>query len=141
MSVESDQLIIEQQESIRKDIVESQLLIGDLADVSVLLESYKSADLPGFVPGIQYLGKVCTFMRKVRGDGNCFYRSFLFGYLDILLKLYETGDEALVLKCTLERDRFLLIVKNSLAELVLLGYSEFTIECFYEVSSCDVNEE
>ena len=27
-----------------------------------------------------------TALRRVRGDGNCFYRSFLFGYLEQLLQ-------------------------------------------------------
>ena len=95
--------------------------------------SYKNADLPGFVPGIHYLARKYQTMRKIRGDGNCFYRAFLFGYLDILVRQHESGDVELVAKSEKERERIVSIAQNSLMELVEVGYSEFTIETFHEV--------
>ena len=33
-------------------------------------------------------------LRRVRGDGNCFYRSFLFGYLERLLQGIKSSGDA-----------------------------------------------
>lgn len=88
------------------------------------------SDSPGFVPGITYLtGKY--MMRKIRGDGNCFYRAFLFSYLEQLLRLHSTLPEV----AEVERKRFETIVLNSKDELVSLGFSEIAIETFHDVST------
>ena len=66
------------------EISQNQPLIGNLISPAILIGTeYKEDDYvsPGFIPGLQYLAK-SYLMRKVRGDGNCFYRSFLFAYLE-----------------------------------------------------------
>lgn len=128
-----DQLTIGQTEAIKDEIKSQQPLIDTLKEVSDLLDQYKDAELPGFAKGIVYLNSKYRGLRKVRGDGNCFYRSFLYGYLDILVKLNESQVEESVNIAKSERDRVLDIVKNSMNDLVAVGYSEFTIETFHEV--------
>jgi len=59
-------------------------------------------------------------VRKTRGDGNCFFRAFTFAYLESLI----TDKE--------EYDRFRKILTQSKEDLVKLGYSQFTIEDFYD---------
>ncbi|CAF1540439.1 unnamed protein product, partial [Didymodactylos carnosus] len=62
------------------------------------------------------LMKKYKYIRKTRGDGNCFYRAFGFGYLEQNLK-----NE-------LELDRFRKLVADLKDKLVQLGYQEFTVE-------------
>ena len=39
-----------------------------------------------FLAKIDRLGSLgYSYMRRTRGDGNCFYRAFVFGYLERLL--------------------------------------------------------
>ena len=134
MDENTDLQTMDQHAAIQKEITESQPLIGEQINVDELMDTYKDADLPGFVPGIEYLSKVCSSMRKVRGDGNCFYRAFLFGYLDILVKTHERGDDQSITEARTERDRVLLIARGSMAELMAVGYEEFAIDSFHEVS-------
>jgi ubiquitin thioesterase protein OTUB1 len=127
----TDQLTIEQVETIRSDIAAVQPLIGKLESVECLLEKYQDSTSPGFIPGIKYLSTAFQAMRQVRGDGNCFYRAMLFGYLENLLKLRQSnGNEE---RAQTELNRFTEIIKNSLQNLVNLGYPEFALEGFHEV--------
>lgn len=38
-----------------------------------------------FVVKIEQLSKSFSHLRRTRGDGNCFYRAFIFSYLEGLL--------------------------------------------------------
>lgn len=111
-------------------------MINVATSVLCLLEIYNSESSPGFVPGVHDIAKRFSSIRKVRGDGNCFYRAFLFGYLDNLLSYYLSakGDshDANIATATAERARVLTIAEKSMAELAELGYSEFAIEVFYD---------
>mmetsp|Transcript_28711 Transcript_28711/g.46434 ORF Transcript_28711/g.46434 Transcript_28711/m.46434 type:complete len:255 (-) Transcript_28711:1968-2732(-) len=60
-------------------------------------------------------------IRRVRGDGNCFFRGFMFRYLEILIE-----NEA-------ERKRVTELVRGSLDYLLLVGYEKVSIETFYDV--------
>jgi ubiquitin thioesterase protein OTUB1 len=64
------------------------------------------------------------------GDGNCFYRAFLFAYLEELLSLHHSGDEA---DAVLERDRMLSIARNSKDQLIALGYEEVAFDIFLDL--------
>lgn len=132
-------------------------LIGERTRVLVLRNEYLSSPLQGFVAGIDYLDHCYDGMRAIRGDGNCFYRAILFGNIHILLhfpldeihlqigfmeKLLEhflSGDQQLVKVAETERLRLIETVRCNYELLIALGYSEFTIEVFYEVvMSCNV---
>ena len=102
-------------------------MIGDLSSPLDLRPDYLSADAPGFLLGIDFLGTKYEAFRRVRGDGNCFYRAFLFSYLEQLHYHRET-DVA-----RLELDRIKAIILISKNELVDIGYSELAIESFHDV--------
>lgn len=108
-------------------------MIGALELPTILLSEYENADSPGFIPGIKCLGNVYKHMRRIRGDGNCFYRAFIFSYLEGLLADYECGEEKRI-TAEIERKRITEIIFNSKQELVLRhSYSEIAIESFQEV--------
>lgn len=56
------------------------------------------------------------YIRRTRGDGNCFYRAFAFGYLE---KNLQTPKEL---------ERFRQLTYDLKDQLVKLGYQEFTLE-------------
>ncbi len=62
-------------------------------------------------------------MRRTRGDGNCFYRAFGFGYLEENLK-----NKA-------ELDKFRQLVTDLKSKLVQLGYMDFTVSDVCDVVS------
>ena len=74
---------------------------------------------------IHYIG-----FRRIRRDGNCFYRAFLFSYLELVLKSFQQEDTKE--KGKVELERFKSIIVNSKDILVNLGFSEFAFECFYD---------
>lgn len=130
----ADQLTLQQLGTIQEEIAQIQPLIGEPVRVEVLLTDYTHSPSPGFIPGIQYLSKEFSYMRKVRGDGNCFYRALLFGYLENLLKFHLSGNEESIAIAKKEYGRIMTIIKDSLEELIALGYPDYAIESFHEVS-------
>lgn len=148
-------LILEQQRLITEEIKLNQPLISELFDMKLLYNDYlpsspsslsdQSASSSsstvftknsneGFLKGINYLTKHYKSYRKIRGDGNCFYRSFLYSYLENLLLLYQSYEEEHRITAIHEQQRLLQHTKVIFNELTTLGYSEFTIEVFYDVS-------
>ena len=126
-----DLATLDQMEHIRSEIAANQPMIGADVSPAVLLPDYQGSST-GFVAGIQYLAQHFPSMRKVRGDGNCFYRALLFAYLEELLQWYQhESSKALAEK---EMERITAKIQGSLTELVEVGYSEFAIETFHEVS-------
>ncbi|KAK7506803.1 hypothetical protein BaRGS_00001654 [Batillaria attramentaria] len=107
------------QREIEKQISESQDLISPSQPLEELVEEYAKEDQV-FRQKLADLGTRFTHIRKVRGDGNCFFRGFGFAYLETLL-----SDDA-------ELARFKEIATKSKEELVALGFPQFTIEDFHE---------
>ena len=109
-------------------------MVGPLVSPLTLLPEYESATNPGFVPGIHYIGKQYTSMRRIRGDGNCFYRAFLFAYLESLLTAHTSADDAEArAQAGTELARVRQVVEASKDELVATGYSEMAIESFHDM--------
>ena len=107
----------------------AQPMIGEVVGIgATLLPEYENATSPGFVPGIRYLDSKYSGFRKVRRDGNCFYRAFLFSYLENLLTLVEKGEETGIT----ELKRFKDVIEGSKEKLIALGFSEFAFECFLD---------
>ena len=98
----------------------------------VLAYEYMNADRAGFTQGIEYLADNYECVRRVRGDGNCFYRAFLFAYLETILRGYHTDSSAYFQQ---ERVRMLSILTESKDLAVSQGYEEMVIETFYDVSA------
>jgi ubiquitin thioesterase protein OTUB1 len=60
-------------------------------------------------------------LRRIRSDGNCFYRSFIFGYFEYLLGARSE-----------ELERAIKIVDESKAALMEHGFDEMSIDVFWE---------
>lgn len=168
----SDEQILAQQDSIKKEIAANQPLVGDIQDVSSLLDDYKENErfqdkirvcifhlnfilfreilslysicFSSFVSCFcrmikltrlshifytQQLQEKYSKFRRVRGDGNCFYRSYLVGCLEWLA---TNTDEA-------AKAKFVDTVTKSKDVLIGLGKPEFTIEMFWEMLMDEIN--
>jgi ubiquitin thioesterase protein OTUB1 len=66
--------------------------------------------------------------RRVRGDGNCFYRSFLFAILEHLVATLGVSEAA----ATAEIDRLTGVITNSKDALISVGYQEIVFDSFQE---------
>ncbi|CAF2462484.1 unnamed protein product [Rotaria sp. Silwood2] len=111
--VDLDQRTQEQQNEIEKEIADHQPLISAKIETSELKNEYLLEDK---IYQDKELIKKYKYIRRTRGDGNCFYRAFGFGYL----------EQNLNHKNELERFRQLThTLKN---KLVQLGYLDFTVE-------------
>ena len=62
-------------------------------------------------------------IRKVRPDGNCFFRGFAYACLEFLINSKP------------DYDKFMELATNSKAKLVKLGFPQFTIEDFHDTVS------
>lgn len=135
VSVEAhpDMMTLEQLEGIRKEIAAEQPMIGPLEPLEQLLIIYEGSPSVGFVPGINFLSQSFSGMRRIRGDGNCFYRGLLFGYLNNLLTKLKCEEESVRLEAVQEHERITSKIRGSMQDLTAVGYSEFTIEVFYDV--------
>lgn len=126
---EQDRLTMAQQEEIESQIAATQPLVGAPEPPSVLLPAYKDNPAKGFVAGVEDLARRYRMMRRVRGDGNCFYRAFLFAYLAGLVEggVGEGG------KRKKEWEMLAHTVKDSKGWLVEVGFEEVAIDMFWEV--------
>ncbi|BFZ12173.1 hypothetical protein BsWGS_15212 [Bradybaena similaris] len=114
-----DEDTMAQQRIIEKEIAESQALISKLFTFDEIVEEYSNEDSV-YRHKIENLKARYKNMRKTRGDGNCFFRAFGFGYLETLLQDPE-GYKS-----------FVEIVQKSKDVLVSLGFPQFTLEDFYD---------
>ncbi|XP_041985624.1 ubiquitin thioesterase otubain-like [Aricia agestis] len=117
-SINQDELIMKQQREIEKEISESIPLVGELEELSSLEKEYNED--PVYLLKIKDLASKYKNIRRTRPDGNCFFRAFSYAYLEYLLT-----DKT-------EYDKFHEIAKDSKEVLVALGFSQFTVEDFYE---------
>lgn len=72
----TDEATLQQMQDITQTIADSQPLIAESSTVNAALRSEyaNNVDSPGFLPGLDYLDAKYKRIRRVRGDGNCFYR-------------------------------------------------------------------
>lgn len=99
-------------------------MIGAHISPLALRPEYESNPLQGFIVGIEYLSRQYSSMRRVRPDGNCFYRAFLYSYLDTLRQMRD------IEYAVDEKSRFLRLINESKEKLEALGYMEYTYEEF-----------
>jgi len=94
--------------------------------------------------GIEYLNSKYQ-IRRTRGDGNCFYRSFLYSYLDNLLDLYNNNHDNSCSCCSCSRsafdnkkkaeaelDRITIIITDSKHDLIRNNYSVMLFDSFLD---------
>ncbi|XP_051116631.1 OVARIAN TUMOR DOMAIN-containing deubiquitinating enzyme 1-like [Andrographis paniculata] len=117
-----DEDIMQQKSAIQAEEAGKIPFVGDKEPLSSLAAEYKSGN-PILLEKIKVISEIYAAIRRTRGDGNCFFRSFMFAYLEYIL---ESQDRT-------EVDR----IKNSVEEcrktLLSLGYVEFTFEDFFEL--------
>eukprot|EP00536_Pseudo-nitzschia_multiseries_P007914 jgi/Psemu1/196680/e_gw1.191.20.1 len=115
-----------QMDAINDEIKASQKLTSDLMHIFELSKTFANgneSNTNGFLQGCSYLETQYTNYRAVRGDGNCYYRAFLFALVENLCKLETNRNE-------LERIRK--YVHQSIEEVVKSGYDRSTIEMFHD---------
>ncbi|XP_012940096.1 ubiquitin thioesterase OTUB1 [Aplysia californica] len=115
-----DEDTMAQQRAIEKEIAESQSLIGSVLSFDDIVEEYAKEDAV-YRHKVEDLKTRYKTVRKVRGDGNCFFRAFGFAYLERLLTRPE------------EYSRFVDITQKSKDKLLALGFPQFTLEDFHDV--------
>jgi ubiquitin thioesterase protein OTUB1 len=117
-------MIQAQAAGISTDIEKTQAIISEKQSPSVLMDEYK--DNTSFHANITTLCGLYTGMRKSRGDGNCFYRSYLFSLLETFSPetISERGKE--------DYEALHAKLKSTTDRLSALGYSSYTCEDFID---------
>jgi len=116
--VNQDDLIMQQQRDLEKEISENFPLVGEKEDLSTLEQQYDSDDI--YRQKVQYLTSKYKHIRRTRPDGNCFFRGFAFAYLERLLENQE------------EYKSFKELAVKSKDCLISLGFPQFTLEDFHD---------
>lgn len=115
-----DEKIAAQQSQIEKEIADEQPLVSKKYDLGVLINEYQTDDLI-YRKKINELCKKFKYIRRTRGDGNCFFRAFGFAYLETLIGQKEKIEKL--------RE----IANKCASDLTNLGYHSFTIDDFKDV--------
>ncbi|XWS39408.1 hypothetical protein CRYUN_Cryun18bG0052200 [Craigia yunnanensis] len=116
----ADDDIMQQQSSIHVEEAKKIPFVGDKEPLSMLAAEYESGSSI-LLEKIKVLGEQYAAFRRMRGDGNCFFRSFMFSYLEHIL---ESQDG-------IEVDRIKGNVEECRKTLQSLGYADFTFEDFF----------
>ncbi|KAI9908610.1 hypothetical protein PsorP6_016628 [Peronosclerospora sorghi] len=102
-------------------------LLSDRMSVLCLKAEYVGNANGNFMHGIDSLNTRYEAMRRVRGDGNCFFRGFIFALCERLLPSGGTEDSNVELRRRIQH-----IIQQSKSELVAIGYSDVAIDTFWE---------
>eukprot|EP00565_Helicotheca_tamesis_P007424 CAMPEP_0185725818 /NCGR_PEP_ID=MMETSP1171-20130828/1982_1 /TAXON_ID=374046 /ORGANISM="Helicotheca tamensis, Strain CCMP826" /LENGTH=311 /DNA_ID=CAMNT_0028394037 /DNA_START=55 /DNA_END=990 /DNA_ORIENTATION=+ len=123
-----------QLQNIQNEIRDTQPLTSELLPLSSLTASFQREEeeektsSSSFKEESQTLESKYKYLRKVRGDGNCYYRAFLYAVCEnVLLLLGSSKDGGEV-----ELNRLIELAKNSIDLVTQRGYDRSTIEMFYE---------
>lgn len=115
-----DDDIMQQQSAIHAVEAEKFLLVGDKEPLSSLTDEYKKGS-PILLEKIKVLTEKYAAIRRSRGDGNCFFRSFMFSYLEHILESQDKKEVQRISAC----------VEECRKTLQNLGHAEFTFEDFF----------
>ncbi|VDC04750.1 unnamed protein product [Peniophora sp. CBMAI 1063] len=98
-------------------------LIAPVAPIAVLRAEYEAGS-QAFVKQIDALaGQGYSGIRRTRGDGDCFYRSLAFAYIERVMR----GPDP-----TLDATVAISVLDSSLSLLEGVGFDKFAYEDFYE---------
>ncbi|KAH9658566.1 OVARIAN TUMOR DOMAIN-containing deubiquitinating enzyme 1 [Citrus sinensis] len=120
-----DEDIMQQQSDIKAEEAQKVPFVADKEPLSALASEYQSGS-PILLEKIKVLGEQYAAIRRTRGDGNCFFRSFMFSYLEHIL---ASQDQA-------EVDRIKAKVEECRRTLQSLGHADFTFEDFFASPIC-----
>jgi ubiquitin thioesterase protein OTUB1 len=112
---------------LKEEIEKNSPYISDLVDLGVLKEEYRDNK---FENCFDDLYKRFTKVRRLRRDGNCFYRAFLFQFFEYFIHNKESALYA----------SFLANIEKSKKELMDQGYDEMAIEDFYDLFLTEVKK-
>ena len=116
-----NEMSIEYENALREQIELSTPLISEQLNINILLEDYKN-NLE-YSNSIKEITNKYKYIRKVRRDGNCFYRSFIYRLFEyICMKNNNELYEKIKKKIMDAKD---MIVNN--------GYDWTFIEDFYKI--------
>ena len=79
----------EQMNQIRADIDESMPLISESFSIQNLIDDYK--DNTAYINSVKKIAEKYKFIRKIRRDGNCFYRGFIYRLFEQLSLNYNNS--------------------------------------------------
>ena len=131
-------------EKIENEIKANQKLTSDLIPITELSNLYLDNNATtsttigggdgggggvnkGFLQGCEYLATKYTNYRAIRGDGNCYYRAFLYALVE---NLYNSNNDP---SSSSELKRISDYINNSIDVVVQRGgYDRFAIETFHE---------
>ncbi|XP_022764138.1 ubiquitin thioesterase otubain-like isoform X2 [Durio zibethinus] len=116
----ADDDIMQQQSAIHAEEAKKIPFVGNKEPLSMLAAEYESGS-PILLEKIKMLGQQYAAIRRTQGDGNCFFQSFMFSYLEHIL---GSQDRA-------EVDRIKGNVKECRKTLQSLGYADFSFEDFF----------
>ncbi|CEP02109.1 unnamed protein product (mitochondrion) [Plasmodiophora brassicae] len=117
----TDEAIIRQHDDIRAKIAEEHPLVSPLAPIRDLLTRETRNNV---VSKINELDDRYDGIRRVRGDGNCFFRSYL---LAVFTRI--AGDQD---KFATVLDNLIARIESSKAELIEAGFPDFAVEDFWD---------
>jgi ubiquitin thioesterase protein OTUB1 len=115
-----------------------QPLTGTQRPIATLAaEQYK--DSPNFLVQLQQLEKSYRYYRPIRGDGNCYYRAFLYSLVEHVLLANDSDNDATIdepqqrQRQQRQRDDILTYFKvTSWNNVLAAGYSEMALEIFHD---------
>ncbi|GFR40095.1 hypothetical protein Agub_g643 [Astrephomene gubernaculifera] len=113
----SDEEILAQQNQIRAEQAQKSEYVGNEEPMSALKEEYINGN-QNFVHKISKLESSYATFRRTRGDGNCFFRGFIFAYLEGLLAAHDLAE------CS----RFMSVVREWKGRLIEGGIQELVFE-------------
>ena len=88
----SDEAIVAQENAIRAQVAGSAALVGKKEPLSALEQEYSNDGAAVFAAKARALGKRYGSLRRARGDGNCFFRSFMFALAESLLERRDLAE-------------------------------------------------
>jgi ubiquitin thioesterase protein OTUB1 len=129
----SDTDIMKQQDEIKAE-VGAQALVGELESPESLISEYE--DNPAFLPKLRDLAARFSGIRRNRGDGNCFYRSFLISlgerFVDAHVVAADKRGDAPASPLQTKYEQLLEYVRDSKDKLLAFGYPDITLSDFHE---------
>lgn len=118
---------LRQQKEIEDEINKRPLVGWKEKGFDSLYEELKASS--SFVRKLPFLGTKYANLRRIRGDGNCFYRGFCFRLVEEMVH-----DKALFVKVKQKID-------TSLGYLMSVGYGQAAVEFFCEEAQRFFNED
>ena len=133
------ELSLEYENALRQEIELTTPLISEKLNIQILLDDYKSNE--EYSNSVKIITEKYNYIRKVRRDGNCFYRSFIYRIFEyICMKSDKSLYDHMIKKIEEAKE---ITKKNGYDWIVVedfynVFYGEF-LNCFNCISSCGVS--